>query len=179
MSIHKDALRQYAIVRAAVSGNEPIAVLHIGQHHTSLVLGAADAAPAVVALNLGLAGVPATLFRSELPTPLELENAISAVEDEVMAAAKRLPPLLSVLSVPVHSADPELQQLASIAQPGRRPGSALSIDDMERVFDGFAAVVLGRPVGSAGIPITRPFVAMLVIVREVMHHLKIATLKVL
>ena len=55
--------------------------------------------------------------------------------------------------------------------------SVLSLDQAERLFDLLAALAMGRPAASAGIPADPQFAATLLILRESMHHLKFASVR--
>ena len=61
-----------------------------------------------------------------------------------------------------------------LEQVQRAPGQAtglLTLEQVEQVFGELAAVALGRPSSSGGVPVDGPFVAYVLIVREFMHHL--------
>jgi hypothetical protein len=51
------------------------------------------------------------------------------------------------------------------------------VEAVERLFDLLAALSLGRPASSAGIPADGVFAARLLILRELMHHLGFAALQ--
>jgi hypothetical protein len=50
---------------------------------------------------------------------------------------------------------------------------------MEQVFGRLAAIISGRPANQDILPITNTFVATLLILREVMHHLGFMNITVL
>ena len=105
-----------------------MAELSLSSSQALLAIGAQDSAVTtsgaggrVVRIALGYAGVPVTLFGGDIPTPLELENAIAAVEDEVMPAVRQLAGVESLLTV-----DPELHVLA--AEASAEPSGALPLE---------------------------------------------------
>jgi hypothetical protein len=118
-------------------------------------------------LGIGLLQLGRGQFRHQPPSELDLELAIAFVEDAVMPLAKVLPP-----STRLVSSDAIASRLLALAQPGQ-PGDAsvLSLDQVEHVFSQLAAVSLGRPASSSGVPTDGPFVAYVLILREFMHHL--------
>jgi hypothetical protein len=136
--------------------------LRIGERQTEVSVEA----PAQVQrwqLTIGTLEVGDGPFRQRPPTPLELENAIAAVEDAVMPLARLLP--AGTLLV---SGDEGARRLRD-AVPGA--GDTLSLAQVEDLFDQLAAVALGRPAASAGVPTDAAFFAYALILREFMHHL--------
>ena len=55
--------------------------------------------------------------------------------------------------------------------------NVLSLDQVERLFDLLAALSMGRPAASAGIPADPAFATTLLILRESMHHLKFDSIR--
>ncbi len=136
-----------------------LTMLHIGSDESALLFGHRDDAPAVVRLRLGSAALARDVLRHDPPTPLEIEHAIAAIEDEVMPLAKRLPP--SSVWVASGAAVHELVAGAD----------SLTLANVERLFQQLAAVAEGRPAASGGVPTGAAFVASVLILRECMHHL--------
>lgn len=54
----------------------------------------------------------------------------------------------------------------------------LPVDRVERLFDLLAALSMGRPASSAGIPTDAGFAATLLILREFMHHLDFTSITI-
>lgn len=97
-----------------------------------------------------------------------LEAAIAGIEDELAQVPRRLHRRR------VHSRSPRLAQLAraaGLAGPGR-----LDREAVEQLFSRQAAVALGRPASSEGLPQGPDFVASLLLTRELMHHLDLASI---
>lgn len=141
-------------------------VLHIGAQQT-LVLAAAVADPQGLPLAMGSSRTAAACFGHSPPFPGELEAAIMVVEDEL----SRVPALAANQATVVMPA-------AFIEAIRRSAGlidgavNVLSLAQVERLFDLLAALSMGRPAASAGIPADPAFAATLLILRESMHHLK-------
>ncbi|NMM75316.1 hypothetical protein B2J86_07735 [Acidovorax sp. SRB_14] len=152
----------------------PAAVLHIGAQGSVVVAGTGAEPAATLALAVGAQKTAQDFFRRNPPTPLELENAIATVEDEVVRALAVLP-----AGCTLWCGDTLVREVAVRAgvQPG--PRMALSLEAMERVFERFAAVAEGRPAALEGLPGNPEFAATLLILREFMHHLRFASITVL
>lgn len=167
-----EVLQRHAAARALVQGNAPIAILHIGAAHSAVAAGKVNDDVRVLGLALGYAGVPATLFHGDIPTPLEMESAIAAVEEEVMPVARQLTGVAELVTM-----DPQSLALAMVAN--RNPKEALPIDAVEWLFDELSRVVLGGPVSRLPFASGKKAAATLLILREFMHHSGIGTLRCL
>lgn len=151
-----------------MSGGE--ALLHIGANGSEVTCNGASDDVRVVRIALGYAGVPATLFRGDIPTALELENAIAVVEDEVMPAARQLAGVTALVT-----AGAELRAFAT-APPGDDDG-IVALEHVEQLFDELSRVALGGPVSHLPFALTKKSAATLVILRELMHHAGVRTLR--
>ena len=152
--------------------------LHLGPHQVLWAAGADTPMPSVrLSLPLGGERTARQFFRYAVPTPLELENAIAVVEDEVHVGHQQLQGLLPGGQVwAPWSADAALHDLATLA--GVPPGAqrVLTLEAMERLFHRLAAVAEGRPAAHEGLPEDPVFAGTLLVLRELMHHLPFATL---
>lgn len=133
--------------------------LILGETHSRLEWIDQDGTRESYPLAFGLDALTPGPFRREPPTPLELEQAIMVVEDELMPLAARIPPHDSLT---LQSPYPLASQLG---------GRHLSRERIEQLFGQFAAMVEGDPMASANLPRARHFAATLLILREWMHHL--------
>ena len=109
-----------------------------------------------------------TLAREHLkhdpPSPLELEDAIAAIEDGIAGAGISIPGESTA-----ESADPLVREIASLAGLPAEGPAALSREAVEQLFQRLASRMPGLPAGPR-------FAATLLILRELMHHLRIASL---
>ena len=168
-----EARRQYRAILAGAGSGGLITVLHIGALHTAVIAGR-DAEPAAtLVLVIGAQKTAGDFFRHSPPTPLELENAIAAVEDEVTRAVTVLPGASTLYCS--GAAVREIATLAGVA-PGETGARVnLVLDAMEQTFNRLAAVAEGRPAIQEGLPDSPEFAAALLILREFMHHLRFAS----
>src|SRR6476660_975573 len=91
-----------------------------------------------------------------------------------MPLAKVLPPSTTLVS-----SDAVASKLLATAQ--RAPGQAegvLTLQQVEHVFGELAAVSLGRPSSSSGVPTDGRFASYVLILREFMHHLAFGAISI-
>jgi hypothetical protein len=150
----------------------PRFLLRIGVTQTTFVPGAAAPGTDIV-LNLGTQTLAEHHFHHSPPTPLELENAIVEIEDEIARLRVRFPSDAWLCST-----DPMLRTIACLAGLPGSGNASLAQDSMERVFDRLASVSLGRPSSQDFLPTDTTFAATLLILRELMHHLGFAAMVV-
>ncbi len=170
----QDIERCYAALRTGCPAGSAVTVLQIGAQQTLIASGTGSETEATFTLALGSHKTAADLFLHQPPTPAELENAIMVVEDELF----RVRALAGSASL-LRSDDPALRQIALLAGASDGAELTLSVDAVERLFDALAALVLGRPASSAGIPDDAAFAATMLILREFMHHLQFASIRIM
>jgi hypothetical protein len=167
--IASEVRRRYAALRAHEATSCAITVLHIGAELSALAVGSGVAPDRILVLELGSARTAREHFKRATPTALELETAIASVEDE-LARAQFLVGLNSTL----HSTDSLLREIALAAGVSGDKRLVLGLAAVDQTFDRLAAVALGRPAASAGLPQSAEFGVTLLILREFMHHLRFA-----
>ena len=168
-----DLTRDHAFVRSRVAASGRTTLLHIGEHDT-VVLSRDDAAPdTTFTLSLGSSRTANAFFHHDPPKPAELESAIDAVEDEVMRARAVLPNGAALVTT-----DSALHELASIAGQPAMGGQVITLDAVEMLFQRLASASLGNPGALRGLPSGREAAAVLLILREFMHHLGCASITV-
>ncbi len=171
--MENDIRLRYGRARPGVPDGTAITVLHIGEEQTAVAAGSSAEPDVVMVLAIGSQKTAADFFRHTPPTPGELENAIMVVEDEVT----RLRSIKATAST-LFTAGPTIREIALAAGLPDQPVMILALDAVEQTFDRLAALTLGRPASSAGIPATATFAATLLILREFMHHLQFASVTV-
>ncbi len=178
-SFQNDLTTRYSAVRALVSEASTLVLLHIGAAQTSVVVGRGRVPDAVLALAIGADKTASDHFKHTPPSPLELENAIATVEDEVTRARDLVP-----TGARLCTTDPAIREIARLSGisgvSGLTEGATLrlSLDAMERTFHRLTQVSLGRPAALEGLPTSSTFAATLLILREFMHHLQFADITV-
>ena len=148
--------------------------IEIGKHETFLATEPLEGGSLEWMLDIGTRALGSGPFKHTPPTALEIETAIEHVENAMMPLLRQLPRGSQLVTS--DAAAHELRRLVH----EREAGSALLlIDDIEQVFNQIAAVSLGRPVASSGLPPQPDFAAYVLILRETMHHLGFASLMLL
>ncbi|MGE5384850.1 MAG: hypothetical protein ACM3SV_03080 [Betaproteobacteria bacterium] len=166
-TVESTVRRQYAAVHAASPNAGPVVVLHIGNEEAAIAAGSGHEPELVFLLDLGAQSTARTWFIHTPPTPLEMENAIAAVEDEIMRIRTLIPG-----GAALWTADAALREVAALSGIAPAGEMILSLEATERTFDRLASVVLGSPASRAGLPENAEFAASLLILREFMHHLR-------
>jgi len=149
-------------------------LLHIDAENTVVTVRRPSDPSATLALALGSQKTARDHFKHTPPSPLEVENAIVAVEDEVTRAKAMIPPGSGLFT-----ADANVREIARHSGVVDAASMRLSVEAVERTFDRFAAVSLGRPATHEGLPDNAGFAATLLILREFMHHLQFAQITIL
>ena len=148
-------------------------LLHIGAEQTVVTVGRQSDPAASLVLAIGSQKTARDYFKHAPPSPLEVENAIAVVEDEVTRAKAMIPPGSGLFT-----ADAGARAIAIHSGVVDAASMRLSIDALERTFDRFAAVSLGRPAAHEGLAENAEFAATLLILREFMHHLQFAQITI-
>src|SRR4051812_24469374 len=112
-------------------------------------------------------------FRRDPPTALDLETAIETIEEAISAlGATRGDPVLV-------SGDAVLRQLAAAAGLDVAREAVLTTEAVERLFARLAAGSSGALAAADALPPGRALAATLVLLRELMHHLRVEAVQVL
>ena len=148
--------------------------IHIGAQETLIETWSPEIGTCEWMLDIGTEALGDGPFRHDPPTALEIENAIEHVENAVMPLLRQMPPGTQLVT-----SDPVACELHRLTNERDAGEPLLLIDDVELVFNQIAAVAMGRPVRSAGLPVGVEFPAYVLILRETMHHLGFASISVL
>lgn len=129
-----------------------------------------------ISLPLSLAALLEAGLRPFPPSERALEQAIASTEDALMPWI----PALRLDSLEfVECTDAVLAPLPDLLGYPRQPICELDIEEVERAFNQLAQVAAGMPAKSVGLPELPDFVAALVVVRELMHHVGWGQLRLL
>ncbi|WP_145555132.1 hypothetical protein [Yersinia canariae] len=167
----KNTQAEYENLRATVGDNGLITLISIGHESTTVVADNADKKFTGQQLTVGSNNIALRYFKHTPPTADEMENAIMAVEDEVI----RISPAVNKTSQLI-TTDGDIAELAQLAGLPMQAEIRMSLESVERMFDRLAAVIMGRPAASEGIPENNDFAARLLILREFMHHLQFSSI---
>lgn len=148
---------------------QALAILHLTGGETLLALGRGANADALIAFSFGAGGLARRMFKRSPPAPLDLENAIAVVEDEIAQKSKGIDGQRFRL-ISSDSVVERFARLAGIAET-ENP-RIMSREALERLFGRLASVAEGQPASYADIPEDSEFAAALLILRELMHHLR-------
>ncbi|WP_300654844.1 hypothetical protein [Hydrogenophaga sp.] len=137
--------------------------LHLGADTLWLVRESEDIGASSMALDLGTDSFAQLFFRSDLPSPLELERAIDHVEEELMRA------VTWKAGCAVLGTDHPMAR--AMASGHGLANTVLTREVVEAAFQRLASGLLGDPSALKGLPSGREAAATLRILRELMHHL--------
>ena len=153
------------ITESTPSGVLP-AVLHIGALETRIAFGNSAAPARVASLRMGAFSLATRFFKHNPPTPFEIESAIAAIEDEIMATPKFLE-----RHDALETTDAAVKELQDFLPMSERHSGSMTRDQVEHLFNQLAARVQGRLPSQVSLPDDIHCSATLLILRELMHHL--------
>lgn len=104
-------------------------------------------------------------LQHEPPTDYDLEMGIAEIEDDLMKIVRHLPERRCLVS-----SDSEVKKIAKIAGVDFNKREELDIQTVEDIFRKISGVAYGTPSSRFNIPEDREFTAMVLVLREVMHH---------
>lgn len=164
----KDAIHMtFARIREKASPNTPIVLLHIGQAQTCVASGSGKEPDQIIVLEMGASRTSSAFFKHNPPLPLEIENAIMAVEDEVTRARAVAMGGVALL----YLTDQWINDMTHMLGHADAMAIPLKVEEVESLFDQLAARSEGRLASQVDIPDDPRFAAALLILREFMHHL--------
>jgi len=134
-------------------------LLHFGDEQLVVLSGQGDPPESASRLDLGAARLARTFFHHDPPTALEIERGIDFVEDELMRLG---PPAQG--NATLWNAAPALRAWRTLS------GSTMTIDIVESWFQRLAAASLGQAGAMQGLPAGGEPAAVLLVLREFMHH---------
>lgn len=121
-----------------------------------------------ISLAVGYLAIAQQFFQRDIPSPYEVEMAISTIEDHIQAT-----PQLHHIAPVFDCHDDYLQQIMRIAGVSE----VISQSEIEQVFNRIADVVSGSPKREGEFPEDKNFISYLLIIRELSHHLNIEKIR--
>ena len=120
-------------------------------------------------IALGLNTLAEQCLHHQPPQPFELEQAIELIENRVMPLATRFSG-----GVMLHLRGLGASLITGALASAGEARNSLTLDEVESLFNRLVDVSQGRPASQDKLPFDRVFVAALLTLREVMHHLHFA-----
>ena len=176
-TLKEEAIALYVKSRIGVPDGIAITLLHMSDNSLTVVSAMDNdvSENSIFTLPIGIDNVSEKYFKHNPPTEAEIENAIMLVEDEVMPLRKLLQPESRLISF-----DKDILLIAELAGSTLESDPIdLSVHDVESVFTRLAAIITGRPASFDVLPTTNHFAAILLILREFMHHIGFVKIEVL
>ncbi len=145
---------------------ENMTELRVGDEQIELLVGQGGSPQAHVSLPLGPTRLVRDCLRHTPPRASDIEHAIDVIED-ALAGVHGQPRGATLVT-----RDAVLQSLIRRLAPHPRPGApSATLEEAELAFQHMASVSLGYPAGAHALFGTPHEAALLVLVRELMHHL--------
>lgn len=151
---------------------EMVTFLTIEENESSFRLSHSD--DVVISIPIGFKRISQRYFKHTPPTPAEIEYAINDIEDEL----ERIVPKLLHYHI-VYNRDAFMLHLAQRLQIEVTSVMTLSRDRLEFLFGQYAEISMGRPPSASESDISPTFYAQILIIREIMHHLKFEQLQLI
>jgi hypothetical protein len=140
-----------------------ILALNIGEERTTLAL---ELPGHRVDMAIGWKDIVRRYFKHQPPTPLDLEAAIEAVEDEIMRVRHQVPSESTV-----ETADAAIRDIGLAAGVAPSDDMTLALEAVEQSFQRLTK-------GGADMPDHPRFSSTLLILRELMHHLAFRQIRI-
>lgn len=118
---------------------------------------------------LGVDSLVRQSLRHEPPRPIELEHAIELTEEAVMPLAAQFAGSSALILQGLGTS-----LIASSLKTSGIAQAALTLDEVEVLFNRLVSVSQGRPASQESLPTDARFFAALLMLREFMHHLHFA-----
>ncbi len=122
-----------------------------------------------ILLKAGFRFLAKTFFRNDIPTEAETEYAINYIEDELMSNKKLLNN-----NETLFTSD---EKVADLFHKNGIDKTEYTRQEIESLFNAYASVVMGKPSSLIPVKITREDFALLLTLREIMHHLDFKSIK--
>jgi exopolyphosphatase/pppGpp-phosphohydrolase len=134
---------------------------------TSVVQSGEESTPAAKEFKLGVESLAQQCLLHQPPLPIELEHAIELTEDVVMPLA---PQFATSSFLVLQGMGAEV--IAKAIQASGLVQTALTLDQVESLFNRLVAVNEGRPPSQEPLPTDKRLFASVLILWEFMHHLR-------
>lgn len=117
-----------------------------------------------IVLKAGYEYISSTFYKHEIPTESEIEYAINHIEDELMSSKELL------------NNDEKLvctnKLLIELLRKNGEFKETYTSRNIEDIFSKYANLSMGEPISRSGLSTTKDDFAIILTLREIMHHLK-------
>lgn len=142
--------------------------LTIDKQHTTLHF-----ADQQLSLPIGSQAILGKVLPDELPSPLATETAIMQIEDQIMPLYAQLPQ-----PAQLYTDNPQIQWMAQQLGQANNANVEISLEQVEDLFNRLADIIHGKPATLDSLPITREFTLTLLILREMLNHWRMTSVRV-
>ncbi len=123
----------------------------------------------VITLNIGPKNIATRYFKHDIPSPYEVEMAIIEIEDTIEAIAHTWHRYVANCTVNLVASKTQFADLIAIS----KIDNTLIVSQLEYTFNRLADVIAGSPKRLNELKIDAQFISLVLILRELMHHLSI------
>ncbi|MFB6341915.1 hypothetical protein ACE1ET_09335 [Saccharicrinis sp. FJH62] len=116
-----------------------------------------------VVLKAGYEFISGKFFRHDIPTYDETDYAINHIEDQLMTHKSRIQS-----SRELCTSDEELK---NVFRKNDLNENSYSRESIEKLFSSYARVIMGAPISELKAGVTQKDYAIVLVLREIMHHL--------
>lgn len=122
-----------------------------------------------IVLKLGYRFIAGRFFKHEIPTFDETDYAINYIEDELMSDKTLLQS-----NKELFTAD---NKIKDVFQKNKITGNPITRQRVEDLFNRYARAIMGAPLSTLNAGINAEDFAIILVLREIMHHLDFDVLK--
>lgn len=150
-----------------------ITALEFGDADSGVASGGQCEPSRLIRLPLGPGALAREYLRAARPGEAAIEAAIAEVEQRIM-------PLRALVAHDSQcvSGDRNVARIARVLGSARGPWVALTTETVEDGFNRWVSIALGRPPTQDTLPTDPEFAASLLVLREWLHHLSFAQVRV-
>ena len=162
-------LKQYNTNNTQTAGT--IRLLHIGSETATFQRRENNTVTQEIKLETGYRYLVDKFFKQEIPTDAETDYAINYIEDQLMSDRNLLHTNEQLVSSD--------KLLIELFRKNELLADSYSRQNVEDLFSRYARVIMGAPASELNTPITRTDFAILLLLREIMHHLGFETINLI
>jgi hypothetical protein len=156
-------MEDFEIIAGKLNGAEHVRILQMNEDSLRFVFMQHAKQTDELILELGFKKISQTYFKHTIPTVDEIEYAINFIEDELMRYKK-----LSSKDEVLVCTDRVLTDIISKTTGYK---ANFTREEIETLFSRYASVSMGEPLSRSALNINADDYALVLILREIMHHL--------